>query len=114
MGDQPSVFPRVRIGAALVAGTLLAGMLLAAPAANAEPPSAGSPDVEVGAAADLTSKPYAPGSIQIDASELTLNAPIWPSMTCCVACLSATEVSSAKAPITDTSSTTTKAISLKR
>ncbi|MEZ5371431.1 MAG: PKD domain-containing protein [Microthrixaceae bacterium] len=71
MGDQPSVFPRVRIGAALVAGTLLAGMLLAAPATNAEPPSAGSPDVEVGAAADLTSKPYAPGSIQIDASELT-------------------------------------------
>jgi hypothetical protein len=71
MGHESSTLLRLRVGVGIAVGCLLAGALLGAPLAGADPTAPRSTGADQRRSADLGSKPYAPGSIRIDASALT-------------------------------------------
>lgn len=71
MVDATSRLRRFRGGVGLLAGGLIAGALVGAPPTNVDQPAARPADADPGSATARSNKPYAPGSVQIDASELT-------------------------------------------
>ena len=70
MGGHSSTFQRLRTGIGLVAGSMLVGAVVAGPLASADQASAHASDTGRDTAAELINKPYAPGTVNIDASAL--------------------------------------------